>query len=274
MNERSIGVFDSGIGGLTIMREIRRLMPNEDITYLADQANVPYGKRSIEQVRSLSAAIVAHMIERGAKVVVVACNTASAAALAHLRRQFPDTPIVGMEPAVKPAVQVTRSGNIGVLATPVTFEGGLFASVVERFADGVSVHSAALPGLVELIEAGTWDGPRVQEIVLPAVSPMLAQGVDTIVLACTHYPFIIPELQAMVGPEVEIIDPAPAIARQTRRVLESAGLTAGDLHPGSNLFLTTGNPEDLSKIIHRLFGDPGELHRLVWLDGRLSLPES
>lgn len=274
MNKQPIGVFDSGIGGLTIMREIRRLMPNEDIVYLADQANVPYGKRSIEQVRSLSGAIVEHLIERGAKAVVVACNTASAAALEHLRERFPDTPIVGMEPAVKPAAQITRSGNIGVLATPVTFEGGLFASVVERFAEGVAVHSATLPGLVELIETGMWAGSRVQEALLPAVRPMLAQGVDTIVLACTHYPFIIPELQALVGPAVEIIDPAPAIARQTRRVLESAGLSAGDLTPGSNLFLTTGSPDHLSDIVHRLFDEPGELHLLTWRDGRLAAPES
>lgn len=272
MSDQPIGVFDSGIGGLTIMREIRRVMPNEDILYLADQANVPYGPRSITQVRGFSEAIVAFLIKKGAKTIVVACNTASAAALEHLRDRFPDTPIVGMEPAVKPAVSVTRSGQIGILATPVTFEGELYASVVERFAEDVHVHAAPVPGLVTLVEAGTWTGERVREVLSVAVKPMLESGVDTIVLACTHYPFIIPELESLVGPGVEIIDPAPAIARQTRRVLANAGLTAANVNRGSNIFLTTGQAEGLSQIIHRLFDEAGELHLLTWQDGNLALP--
>lgn len=271
MNNQAIGVFDSGIGGLTIMREIRRLMPNEDILYLADQANVPYGLRSLSEVRSLSTSIVEFMQSQGAKAVVVACNTASAAALNHLRNEFDGLPIIGMEPAVKPAVGVTRSGHIGVLATPVTFEGELYASVVHRFAEHVEVHATPIPGLVDLIEAGTWEGQAVEELLSSRVAPLLAAGVDTLVLACTHYPLIIPALRAVVGAEIKIIDPSPAIARQTRRVLDDQKLAAGNPRSGRNIFLTSGDPHPLSVAIHRLFAEPGELHRLLWQGERISL---
>lgn len=271
MNNQAIGVFDSGIGGLTIMREIRRMMPNEDILYLADQAHVPYGLRSITQVRSLSVSIVEFLQSQGAKAVVVACNTASAAALNHLRDKFQDVPIVGMEPAVKPAVGMTQTGHIGVLATPVTFEGELYASVVERFAEDVEVHATPIPGLVDLIEAGTWEGRAVEDLLSPRVVPLLDAGVDTLVLACTHYPFVIPALRAVVGPQIEIIDPAPAIARQTRRVLDELDLSADNLRAGRNTFYTSGDPQRFSTVIHRLFAEPGELHRLRWQEDQVTL---
>lgn len=251
------------------MRETRRLLPDESIVYLADQAHVPYGPRPIEQVRAFSLGIARALLEHGAKMIVVACNTASAAALDYLRGRFTGTPIVGMEPAVKPAVLSTRSGKVGVLATPVTFEGELYASLVERFAAGVQLHTAPLSGLVECIEAGQWTGEPVRSILAEAVAPMLESGVDTLVLACTHYPFIIPELNRLVGPEVEIIDPAPAIARQVRRVLDASDLNARRHSAGGNTFLTSGDPVRFGGIVQRVFGDGESPHKLTWMDGEL-----
>ena len=157
MNDQPIGIFDSGVGGLSILREIRLVLPHEDLLYFADQAHVPYGARSLEEVRDFSEGITSFLLEQGAKLIVVACNTASAASLYYLRNRFPDTLFVGMEPAVKPAAESTLNGVVGVLATPATFQGELFASVVERFAEGVTILSQTIPGLVERIESGQID---------------------------------------------------------------------------------------------------------------------
>jgi glutamate racemase len=171
------------------------------VIFLADQAHVPYGPRSLAQVRRFSEAITRYLLDRGCKLIVVACNAASAAALQALRQKFPDTPFVGMEPAVKPAAETTRTGVVGVLATPATFQGALYASVVERFAIGVTLLQHTCPGLVAQIEAGELDAPQTRRILEDALAPMLAQGIDTVVLGCTHYPFVIP-IQEIVGPGV------------------------------------------------------------------------
>jgi glutamate racemase len=219
-----IGVFDSGVGGLSVLRAIRQQMPHEPVLFLADQAHVPYGPRSLEEVRHFSEGITRYLLGRGAKLIVVACNAASAAALQYLRQVFPDVPFVGMEPAVKPAAETTRSGVVGVLATPATFQGALYASVIERFANSVTVLQNTCPGLVSQIEAGQLDGVETRRILETALKPMLEQGVDTIVLGCTHYPFVIPLIQEIAGPQVRVIDPAPAIARQVGRLLDIRGL--------------------------------------------------
>lgn len=264
MNERPIGMMDSGLGGLSILREIRRQLPAEDVVFLADQAHVPYGPRPLAQVREFSVAITRLLVGMGSKVIVVACNTASAAALRHLRSVFPETRFVGMEPAVKPAAEASRTRVVGVLATPTTFQGELFASVVERFAGGVRVIPQTLPGLVERIEAGDLDGPQTQAILQQGIAPLLAQGVDTLVLACTHYPFVIPRIAAIVGPAVRVIDPSPAIARQTRRILQEGETDAPAGPEGKTLFVSSGDPERLREMARTLIGADGYSRQAIW----------
>lgn len=267
---QSIAIFDSGVGGLSVLRAVRQLLPNEPLHYFADQAHVPYGSRSLEEVRAFSEAITRHLLAQGAKIIVVACNTASAAALHHLRQVFPAVPFVGMEPAVKPAAETTQTGRVGVLATPATFQGALYASVVERFASGVTLHQHTCPGLVRQIEAGRLHTPATRRILQAALQPMLAQGIDTIVLGCTHYPFVIPLIQEIAGPSVRVIDPAPAVARQVGRLLQTHGLQApaSDTPPPLR-FETSRNPEALRRLLPRLLGISAEVESLRWVRGRL-----
>ncbi|HEX9012483.1 MAG TPA: glutamate racemase, partial [Anaerolineaceae bacterium] len=261
-----IGIFDSGVGGLSVLREIRRQIPTHPVIYLADQAHVPYGPRSLDQVRGFAGGITRFLLALGAREIVVACNTASAAALHGLRQLYPQVPFVGMEPAVKPASQTTRSGVVGILATPATFQGQLYASVIDRFARGVKVLESTCPGLVEEIEAGHLDGPETRRILTAALQPMLEQGVDRIVLGCTHYPFVIPLIQAIVGPRVQVIDPAPAVARQAGRVLETAGLLVSASPPGPVRIFTTGDPTALSRLLPRLLGEAARVEQVSWRD--------
>ena len=214
-----IGVFDSGMGGLSIVAELRKSAPHEDIIYYGDNANCPYGGRSDEWLRARSLEITDFLLEKGAKVIVVACNTASAAGLEHLRA-LRDVPVVGLVPAVKPAVLATRTGTIGVLSTQATIRGRLLSDVIERFAlpAGVDVVKSAPVGLVEAVEAGELSTPQTTQAVADAVAPMLAQGVDAIVLGCTHYPFLTPLIREMVGEGVRIIDSGEGVARQTHRI--------------------------------------------------------
>jgi glutamate racemase len=259
-----IGVFDSGVGGLSVLRAVRAGLPAEAVVYFGDQGHVPYGPRTLEEVRAFSAEITRFLLKRGAKLVVVACNTASAAALLSLRQEFPEIPFVGMEPAVKPAAEITRSGAVGVLATPATFQGELYASVVERFAQGVTVLQDTCPGLVAQIEAGALDDPETRQILERAIAPMLAQGVDTLVMGCTHYPFVIPLIQQIAGPAVRVIDPAPAIARQVARLLAAQSL----LNPGPSVagcqFFTSGSAAGLQALLPRLLGEIGPVTHLDW----------
>jgi glutamate racemase len=250
--EGPIGVFDSGVGGLSVLREIRRQLPKENLIYIADQAHVPYGNRSREEVFSFSAAIVRFLIQKQAKLVVIACNTASAVALAELRGEYPSLPFVGMEPAVKLAAAETSTGVVGVLATPATFQGDLYASTVERFAKGVKILQNTCPGLVNQIEAGQITSYETRQILERALHPMLAEGVDEIVMGCTHYPFVIPLIQEIVGDGVEVIDPAPAVARQTGRLLDEYDLHTSSEKEGEVIFYTSGNAPSLDRIINDL----------------------
>jgi len=259
-----IGVFDSGVGGLSILRPLRAQLPAEPIVFFADRAHVPYGPRPLDEVQRFSVGITRFLIDQGAKLIVVACNTASAAALQHLRGVFPEMPFVGMEPAVKPAAEQTRTRRVGVLATPATFQGALFASVVERFAQGVRVIPQTLPGLVERIEAGDLDGPETRRIVEAAVRPLVAQGVDTLVLACTHYPFVIPLIAEAAGPGVQVIDPSPAIARQAARLLAEAGRLAPGEVAGTTTLVTSGDPSRFAAMALQLIGESGKARRAAW----------
>lgn len=265
-NRGVIGIFDSGVGGLSVLRSVQALLPNEDLVYLADQAHVPYGSRTLEEVRKFSEEITRYLLEKGAKLIVVACNTASAAALHHLRAKFPKTPFVGMEPAVKPAAETTRSGVVGVLATPATFQGELYASVIERFASEVRVLQDTCPGLVMEIDRGNLATASIYSILEKALKPMLNEGIDTVVLGCTHFPFVIPAIKEIVGPDVRVIDPSPAIARQVERLLDIHALRSKNLDPPQVLYLTTGNPVRLEELLPRLSGKADSVGKLDWVD--------
>ncbi len=253
MPGRSIGIFDSGVGGTTVLRELRRILPAEDLLYLADQANCPYGPRAVAELRALSAANARWLLARGAAMIVVACNTASAAALRWLRQTFPHTPFVGMVPAVKPAAAQTRSGVVGVLATPATIRGELLDEVVLRWAGAAEVVRQSCPGLVDQIEVGALDTPATTALLETYLGPLLAAGVDTIVLGCTHYPFLAPQIQRIAGPGVALIDAAPAVARQAARVLEQRDLGQPDrTRAGATVYATTGDRERFARLIEQL----------------------
>jgi glutamate racemase len=273
MKSPSIGVFDSGIGGLPILREINKLLPVERIQYFADQSHVPYGLRTLEEVRSYCVGISEFLLKMGSRLIVVACNTASAAALEFLRTRFPETPFVGMEPAVKPAVQTSRTQKVGVLATPATFQGELFASVMERFAQGVQVMEQTLPGLVEKIELGDFDSSETRAILSNAILPLINQGVDTLVLACTHYPFVMPVIKEIAGPDIQVIDPAPAIARQTKRLWDLMGLPQPGMREDHVIYYSTGDPERLSRTALNLIHLKGKALGAEWRNGSLFLLE-
>ncbi|MCL4239239.1 MAG: glutamate racemase [Anaerolineae bacterium] len=254
LSERPIGLLDSGVGGLSILREVRAQLPAEHLLYLADQAHVPYGPRSIEQVRAFTEGIARFLIAQGVKLIVIACNTASAAALHPLRAQFPGMPFVGMEPAVKPAASATRSGVIGVIATEATFQGELFASVVGRFAQGVRVETRACPELVQLAEAGETASARSRLAVRRCLAPLLEAGIDQLVLGCTHFPFLSEAIQAEAGPGVTLIDPSPAVARQAGRVLGDRGALSPASASGSVTCYTTGQPDAFRAVLETLLG--------------------
>lgn len=244
-----IGVLDSGVGGLGVLVEIRRSLPVADVVYVADHAAAPYGTRSLTGLRQRVGELSGWLIDQGCGLVVIACNTASAAALHWLRRRHPETSFVGMEPAVKPAAASTRRGRIGVVATAATFQAELFASVVDRFAPDLDILTAACPRWVELVEEGATSGPLAIAEVRACLQPLVDHGVDTLVLACTHYPALTAVIAKVMGPDVEIIDPAPAVGRQTARVAESSSLAAG----ASLLRLhSTADPDRLETAARRM----------------------
>ncbi len=267
--EGPIGVYDSGVGGLSVLRAIHSQLPNEETLYFADQAKVPYGERSLEEVRQLSEGVTRMMMKQGAKLIVIACNTASAAALKHLRALYPEFPFVGMEPAVKPAAEQTLTGKVGVLATPAAFQGELYASVVERFAKDVQIFQATCPGLVKQIERGYLNTYLTRNILQQALQPMLAEGVDTLVMGCTHFPFVIPLIQEIAGETVRIIDPAPAIARQTERVLIQQYLLRTSSAKLSHRYLTSGDPTRFSRLLEQLLGIRAKPEKWSWVGDSL-----
>jgi glutamate racemase len=266
-----IGILDSGVGGLSVLRHIRALLPAEDLIYVADQAHVPYGARPAGQIRELSEGLTRFLLAQGAKLVVVACNTASAAALDTLRAIFTDLPIVGMEPAVKPGAVQTRQGRIGILATEGTFGSHRYADLMARYAQGIVAYEDPCAGLVAEIEAGRVDGQTSEIILRQALAPMLAAGVDTFVLGCTHYPFALSTIRRLVGPEATIIDPAPAVARQVNRVLAQRGLIADRTRPGRTTLYTSADPKGFARVSSRLMGEAFPVRAVSWQDeGRLT----
>ncbi|GAC1386188.1 MAG: glutamate racemase [Herpetosiphon sp.] len=255
-----IGVFDSGVGGVSVLHELRRILPGEDIDYVADSGHCPYGSRSADFIRARALHITQFLIARGAKAIVVACNTATAAAVPALRAAC-SIPIIGMEPGVKPAATITRSGIVGVLATTNTSRSERLAHLIERYAGGVKVLTQPCPGLPEQVEAGDLYGPETHRLLRQYTDPLIAQGADVLVLGCTHYPFLRPTLEALLGPAVTIIDTGPAVARQTQRILTQHVLLSGKQH-GAVRFWTSAPVANTAAVLSTLWPAPIDLHAL------------
>ena len=270
LSEKLVGIFDSGIGGLSVFREIHNMLPFQPLYYIADQAHVPYGKRQMSEIRDFTFAITDFLAAMGVQVIVVACNTASAAALKELRKEYPQLTFVGMEPAVKPATQKTHNGIVGVLATPATFQGKLYHTLVEKFARDVNIFTHTCPGLVEAIESGEIATQNTRLILQQALLPMIDKGADTIVLGCTHFPFVVPMIKRIVGPDVTVIDPSPAIARRVSFLLSELNLIQRYSSKSEIIFSTTGKPERFKRVIHSLIGIDTSSIPLMWKSGKLT----
>ena len=255
----NVGVFDSGVGGVSVLRELRLALPRDHMTYVADSKYVPYGTKSPRFIRERSSAIVRFLVDdRHSTVVVVACNTATTHAVDLLRRDFPAVPIVGTEPAIKPAARATRSGVVGILATGATLAGERVTNLIEQNAEGIEVVTQPCPGLVEQVEAGDLAGPDTIELLRRYTGPLLARGADAIVLGCTHYNFLQPTIQRLVGPSVMLFDSAAAIARQTVKVLTayaSDGPHEGTAAGTHVAFLTSGDPHTVRPVLETLWGE-------------------
>ena len=243
----TIGIFDSGSGGLSVYREIVKLLPQERYVYFSDNAHCPYGEKTAAFIQERARTITEILLGLGADIIVVACNTATAAAIATLREEYPAVPFIGMEPAVKPAALGTETGVIGVLATAGTLKGSKYLKTRGQFEDDVRIVEHVGEGFVELVENGILEGPEAYETVKASLQPLLDAGADRIVLGCTHYPFLRPVIEAIAGPGVQVIDPAPAVARQTVRILEKQGIPTGDGPFSVDLYFS-GEPDSLRRI--------------------------
>lgn len=243
----SIGIFDSGAGGLSVYRELVKLLPRERYLYFSDNAHCPYGEKTPRYIQERGRAITEILLGLGADIIVVACNTATAAAIATLREEYPAVPFIGMEPAVKPAALGTRSGVIGVLATAGTLKGSKYLKTRGLYEDNVKIVEHVGQGFVELVEGGILDGPEAETTVRASLQPLLDAGADTIVLGCTHYPFLQPVIERLAGPDVKVIDPAPAVARQTVRILQEKGIPTGEGPFSVDLYFS-GEPDSLQRI--------------------------
>lgn len=254
-----IGIFDSGIGGLSVARAVRERLPGEDILYVADSCHAPYGDKADDFIRDRMHAITEVLLSRGAKAVVVACNTATTAAIAQLRDSYA-IPIIGVEPGVKPAVESTRSGVVGVLATPRTLQTHSFESLAARFSSHVKLLVQPCPRLVHQIEALDFDSVITHDLLQEYVSPLLAEGSDTIVLGCTHYHFLAEQIAAVAGPDVTIISTQQAVAREVARRLEQHGLLAAGDREGLAGFVSTGDQARFRTQVDTLWGEGGIIY--------------
>lgn len=263
-SSQPIGIFDSGIGGVSVLRAVHALLPHEDIVYFGDTAHLPYGEKTMDTILRYSDAVTKFLIARGCKLIVIACNTASAAALVELRKRHPEISFIGMEPAVKPAAEQTQTGTVGVIATTATFQGELFASVVERFAQGVNVLHQPCPGLVLQIEAGQLDSPETEKMLRGWLEPMMKKNIDALVLGCTHYPFVAHTIRKIVGDSVRIIDPAPAVARQVQRVLEQKELLSMKPYEGEIVYYTSGEVGKFRQTLIMLTDEDGDVFHAGW----------
>ena len=262
-NSSCIGLFDSGVGGLTIAAEVHQLLPQETLYYVADNARAPYGSRKPEEVLQFSVEICDFLISEGAQLIVVACNTATGIAIDHLRAHFPSTLFVGIEPAVKPAAEQTKNGRVGVMATELTLASNRFARLIREYGSSTLFYSDPCKGLVPLIEAGNFSDSRLTQVLEDILAPMVAEEIDTLVLGCTHYPLVAPIIRTIVGDQVNIINPAPATAKQVVRLLTAQRTEDNpegmDSPKGVHRFYAT----DKSLPLERVLGNLGWANRLV-----------
>ena len=252
-----IGIFDSGIGGLSVFREIRKLLPEERYIYYSDNAHCPYGEKTREHIVARARAITDFLLAEGAEIIVVACNTATAAAISTLRSEYPDVKFIGMEPAIKPAALSTRTGVIGVLATAGTLKADKYLLNRGKWADNVRIVEHVGQGFVELVESGKTDGKEAEDIVRESLRPLLDEGADRIVLGCTHYPFLIETIRKVAGNlypdrETVIIDPAPAVARHLAEVMSEEGILSGSSSGYSMELHASGDDSCLKKTYENL----------------------
>ena len=257
----AIGVFDSGVGGLSVLRHIRHALPDERLIYVADSGHVPYGDKPASYIEQRSLALTRFLIGQGADAIVIACNTATAAAAAILRRSF-EIPIVAMEPAVKPAVAATRSGVVGVLATVGTLESAHFAALLERYAGEVEIVTQGCPGLVEQVEQGDLDGTQTRELIARYTAPLLACGADTLILGCTHYPFLAPLIIEVVGPGIVLVDTGAAVARQLHTRIQTELPARASSPVADAQFFTSGDATRASSITSVLWEENVTVQRL------------
>jgi glutamate racemase len=260
-NNNPIGVFDSGVGGISVLKHIQALLPHEDLIYLADSKYAPYGNKTAQEITQRCLILSDDLLQKNVKAIVVACNTATAAAISELRETF-DIPIIGMEPAVKPAAEASKNGVIGVLATVGTLKSAQFAALLESYGRHVKVVTQACLGLVECIERGELDTPQTKALIRQYTAPLLAEGADTIVLGCTHYPFLKEVIQAIVGEEIALIDTGAAVAKQLKRQLEENELLSNSQQKVEVHFSTNSEIENSKQVIEKLWGYPVEVRRL------------
>ncbi len=250
----AIGVFDSGVGGLSVLREIRALLPHEDLYYLADSRHAPYGPKPESYIIERSVACCEFLRAQQVKAIVVACNTATAAAVKTLRARYA-LPIIAMEPGIKPAVAASQNGVIGVLATSGTLSSARFSALLQQYSGAARIITQPCPGLVEQIEQGELHAPRLQALLQRYLAPLREAGVDTIILGCTHYPLVRAQIQALAGPEVQLIDTGPAVARQVQRVLREQHLLAPAGAPGAERFWSSDEPGHAREVLRQLWGE-------------------
>lgn len=255
LNPAPVGVFDSGLGGLSVLRAIRRALPHERLIYVADSGNAPYGERSEAFITTRSIAITDFLIGRGAKAVVVACNTATAVAIAALRARYA-LPVIGIEPAVKPASAASASRVVGVLATSRTLASDKYQRLAARFSAQARLLRQPCPGWVERVEAGDTTSPATEALVRRYLEPLLAQGADTLVLGCTHYPFLTETIARIAGPQVQLLEPGAAVARVLKERLAAANALAGANQVGDEEFWASGPLQRVAAVATRLWGAP------------------
>ncbi len=261
-SEYPIGVFDSGVGGLSVLREIHQLLPHEDLIYVADSAHAPYGDKPKEFILERSTAIVEFFLSHKVKAIVVACNTATAAAVKELRGIY-HLPMVAMEPAVKPAAELTKTGVIGVLATSRTINSNNFQILFARFADQAKIIPQACPGLVDQVEKGDLNGPETNALVSQYLQPLIVQNVDILVLGCTHYPFLKPVIQQVSGANVKVIDSGTAIAKRLNSLLHHHGLLSEGQRMGAVKFYSSAENGIADGVISGLWGSRIQTAKMI-----------
>jgi len=248
MNSQPIGIFDSGIGGTSIWREIANELPNENTIYLADSKNAPYGEKSAEKIIKFSIKNTELLIDKGCKLIVVACNTATTNAIDILRNKY-NIPFIGIEPAIKPAALKTKTNNIGILATKGTLSSSLFSQTSEKFATNINVIEQVGKGLVDLIENGKINSKEMTLLLQQYLNPMTEHNIDYLVLGCTHYPYLIPQIQKIVGKNVKIIDSGLAVAKQTNAILEKYDLKNTSSIKGKHQFYINTSVDILKNVL-------------------------